>query len=136
MLDAGWLRLYVLRLNGEAAAVTYCFHYNGRFYLYQHGFNPRFWSYSVGVVVLGLTIQSAIEEGAAEFDMLYGDEPYKALWAPEMRQLERVDLYPPHLRGRLHRRTVDAERSVRLLARRMFPRKPCDSNAPPAGAVS
>jgi CelD/BcsL family acetyltransferase involved in cellulose biosynthesis len=135
-LHSGWLRLHALRLNGDIAAVTYCFHINGRCYLYQHGFNPQFWQYSVGVVVLGLTIRSAIEEGAAEFDMLYGDEPYKALWSSDMRQLERIELFPPHLRGRLHRRTVDAERGMRMLARRLFPRKPCDSNVPPAGAVS
>jgi CelD/BcsL family acetyltransferase involved in cellulose biosynthesis len=135
-LNSGWLRLFTLRLNGDIAAVTYCFYINGRFYLYQHGFNPRFWQYSVGVVVLGLTIRSAIDEGAVEFDMLYGEEPYKALWANETRQLERIELFPPHLRGRLHRRTVDAERGMRMLARRLFPRKPCDSNVPPAGAVS
>lgn len=121
-LKAGWLRLFSLRLNGEIAAVTYCFHVNGRFYLYQHGFNPGFWHYSVGVVVLALTIRSAIEEGALEFDMLYGEEPYKSLWASEARQLERVELFPPHLSGRLHRCAVNAERRVRLLARRIFPR--------------
>jgi CelD/BcsL family acetyltransferase involved in cellulose biosynthesis len=135
-LDAGWLRLFSLRLNETVAAVTYCFHVAGKFYLYQHGFNPRFWQYSVGAVVLGRTIRSAIEEGASEFDMLYGEEPYKALWASETRQLDRLELFPPHLGGRLHRRTVDAERSVRMLARRIFPRKPCDSNVPPAGAAS
>jgi CelD/BcsL family acetyltransferase involved in cellulose biosynthesis len=135
-LDSGWLRLFSLRLSGDVAAVTYCFHLNGRFYLYQHGFDPQFWPYSVGVVVLGLTIRSAIDEGASEFDLLYGDEPYKALWANEMRQLERIELFPPHLGGRLYRRTVDAERSMRTLARRIFSRKPCDSNVPPAGAVS
>ena len=135
-LNSGWLRLFALRLNGDIAAVTYCFHINGRFYLYQHGFNPRFWQYSVGVVVLGLTIRSAIDESAVEFDMLYGEEAYKALWANETRQLQRIELFPPHLRGRLHRRTVDAERGMRMLARRLFPRKPCDSNVPPAGAVS
>ena len=135
-LNSGWLRLFALRLNGDMAAVTYCFHINGRFYLYQHGFNPRFWRYSVGMVMLGLTIRSAIEEGAAEFDMLYGQERYKALWVSNTRQLERIELFPPHLRGQLHRRTVDAERGMRMFARRIFPRKPCDSNVPPAGAVS
>jgi CelD/BcsL family acetyltransferase involved in cellulose biosynthesis len=135
-LDAGWLRLFVLRLNDEIAGVTYCFYLNRRFYLYQHGFNPRFRQYSVGVVVLGLTIRAALDDGATEFDMLYGDEPYKALWATETRQLERIELFPPHMGGRLHRRTVDAERGIRTLARRIFQRKPCDSNVPPAGAVS
>jgi CelD/BcsL family acetyltransferase involved in cellulose biosynthesis len=135
-LDAGWLRLFSLRLNDTIAAVTYCFHVNGKFYLYQHGFNRQFWHYSVGMVVLGLTIRAALEEGASEFDMLYGEERYKALWASETRQLDRIELFPPHLGGRLHRRTVDAERSMRMLARRIFPRKPCDSNVPPAGAAS
>jgi CelD/BcsL family acetyltransferase involved in cellulose biosynthesis len=135
-LDAGWLRLFSLRVNDDIAAVTYCFQSNERFYLYQHGFNPRFWQYSVGVVVLGLTIRSAIEERASEFDMLYGEEPYKALWASETRQLDRIELFPPDLRGRIYRRTMDAERSMRMLARRIFPRKPCDSNVPPAGVAS
>jgi CelD/BcsL family acetyltransferase involved in cellulose biosynthesis len=135
-LQAGWLRLSSLRLNGEIAAVTYCFYVNGRCYLYQHGFSPRFWHYSVGVVVLALTIRSAIEEGALEFDMLYGEEPYKSLWASEARQLERVELFPPHFSGRLHRHTVNAERRMRMLARRIVPRKPCYLNVPPAGAVS
>ena len=135
-LDAGWLRLFSLRLNDTISAVTYCFHVNRKFYLYQHGFNARFWQYSVGVVVLALTIRSAIEEGASEFDMLYGEEPYKALWASETRQLDRIELFPPHLGGQLHRRTVDAERSMRLLARRIFPRTPCDSNVPPFGDAS
>jgi len=135
-LNAGWLRLHALRLDGEIAAVTYCFHINGRFYLYQHGFNPRFWQYSVGVVVLGLTIHAAIDESASEFDLLYGEEPYKALWANETRPLDRIELFPPHLGGRLHRRTVDAERGMRMLVRRLFPRKPCDSNVPPVGVAS
>jgi CelD/BcsL family acetyltransferase involved in cellulose biosynthesis len=130
------LRLYVLRADGEPAAVTYCFGYNRRFYLYQHGFNATFRQYSVGLVALGLTIRAAIEEGALEFDMLYGQEPYKSLWAAETRPLTRVDLFPPRLSGRLQRRSLDAERSMRTLARRMFPRKPCNSNVPPVGVAS
>ena len=135
-LNAGWLRLFALRLNDEIAAVTYCFSVGGRFYLYQHGFNPRFAHFSVGVVVLALTIRSAIDENTAEFDMLYGDEPYKALWANDTRPLERAHVFPPHMRGQLHRRAVDAERGMRRLARRVFPRKQCSTNVPPAGAAS
>jgi CelD/BcsL family acetyltransferase involved in cellulose biosynthesis len=135
-LNAGWLRLCALRLDDEIAAVTYCFHVNDRVYLYQHGFSRRYWQYSTGLVALGLTIRAAIEEGAAEFDMLYGDEPYKALWASNTRPLERIELFPSHISGRLQRRTADAERGMRMLARRIFPRKPCDSNVPPAGVAS
>jgi CelD/BcsL family acetyltransferase involved in cellulose biosynthesis len=136
MLLRGWLRLFVLRLNDKPAAVAYCFAYNGRFYLYQHGFDEQFRRYSVGLALLGLTIHAAIEEGASEFDMLYGDEPYKSLWARDIRPLERIELFPSHIGGRIHHHTVEAERSMRTLARRIFPRRPCDSNVPHAGVAS
>src|SRR5439155_27166317 len=38
-IDQGWLRLFVLRLDGAIAAVMYGFSYNNRFYFYQHGFD-------------------------------------------------------------------------------------------------
>lgn len=119
-LDQGWLRLFVLRLDGRPAAVMYGFSYNGRFYFYQHGFDSRYESFSVGVVLMGLTIQAALEEGALEFDMLYGTEAYKSLWARERRSLAQLQLYPPHLAGLVHRRTIEAERAIRTAARRIF----------------
>jgi CelD/BcsL family acetyltransferase involved in cellulose biosynthesis len=135
-LECGWLRLYVLRLNDMPAAVTYCFAYNRRFYLYQHGFNQQYRQYSVGLVALGLTIRASIEEGALEFDMLYGCEPYKWLWAQDQRRLRRVDLFPADIAGKIHQRTVEAKRSMRVLARRLLSRKVCDSNIPNAGVAS
>ena len=47
-LDRGWLRMYVLRLNHEIAAVMYGFFYNRQFYFYQHGFDDRFARHSIG----------------------------------------------------------------------------------------
>jgi CelD/BcsL family acetyltransferase involved in cellulose biosynthesis len=134
-LQGGWLRLFELRLNDTPVAATYCFAYDGRYYFYQGAFDERYRQYSVGLVAMGLTIRAAIEEGATDYDLLYGDESYKWLWARETRTLERVELFPPHIGGRLHQRTVEAERRMRALARRIFPRKQCDSNIRPAGAV-
>jgi CelD/BcsL family acetyltransferase involved in cellulose biosynthesis len=116
----GWLRLFVLRLNGIAAAVMYGFSYNHRFYFYQHGFDSQHESLSVGVVLMGLTIQAALEEGALEFDMLYGTEAYKRLWARDERPLARLQLFPPHLGGRVYRRTTEVERAMRTVARRIL----------------
>ena len=119
-LDAGWLRMYVLRLNGHAAAVMYGFHHGGRFYFYQHGFDDAYKAHSVGLVLMGLTIRAAIEEGAAEFDMLWGVESYKFLWAAESRVLQRIELFPIHLGGALQRHAIEAQRGVRTLARRVL----------------
>jgi CelD/BcsL family acetyltransferase involved in cellulose biosynthesis len=119
-LAAGWLRMYVLRLDDAPAAVMYGFLYNHRFYFYQHGFDAQYEPFSVGLVLMTLTLRAAIEEGAVEFDMLYGTEKYKALWATEYRPLVQLQIFPPHLGGSLHRRTVEANRSMRTLARRLL----------------
>jgi CelD/BcsL family acetyltransferase involved in cellulose biosynthesis len=119
-LQRGWLRLYVLRLDGVPAAVMYGFAYNQRFYFYQHGFDSRYEQFSAGLVLMGMTIQAALDEGAVEFDMLYGTERYKWLWAREERPLAQLQLFPPHMAGVLHRRTVEAERTMRAVARRIL----------------
>jgi CelD/BcsL family acetyltransferase involved in cellulose biosynthesis len=119
-LRRGWLRLHVLRLDGVAAAVLYGFQYGGRFYFYQQGFDDRFREHSVGLVLMGLSIRAALEEGAGAFDMLWGVEPYKFLWARESTTLERLDLFPPHLGGLLQRHTVSARRRAGGLARRVL----------------
>lgn len=119
-LAGSWLRMYVLRLAGAPAAVMYGFFYGNRFYFYQHGFDPQYESFSVGLVLMGLTIRAAIEEGATEFDMLFGTEKYKSLWASDHRSLTQLQVFPPHLAGLLQRRTVEAERSMRTLARRLL----------------
>ena len=121
-IDRGWMRLYVLRLNEAVAAVMYGFSYNRTFYFYQHGFDSQYQQHSVGLAVMALTIQAAIDEGLQEFDFLWGVEGYKSLWSQDSRLLRRVQLYPAGLGGRLHRHATRANRHVRALARRVIPR--------------
>ena len=119
-LDRGWLRMYVLRLNGEIAAVMYGFFYNRQFYFYQHGFDDRYARHSIGLVLMALTLRAALDEGAQAFDLLWGTEGYKSLWAREARMLRRIQLFPPHAAGRIHRRAVEARRRIGRLARRVL----------------
>jgi len=116
-LRRGWLRLYVLRLDGRPAAALYGFLYRGRFLFYQAGFDPAFGDWSVGLVTMGLTIRAAIEEGAREYDLLHGDEDYKFLWANQSRELARLELYPPTAAGRLERPLRQAARALKARAR-------------------
>lgn len=120
-LARGWLRLYVLRLDGRPAAALYGFRYNGVFYFYQSGFDPDFSKYSVGLVAMGLSIKSAIEEGARDYDMLHGEEQYKFLWAQDERELVRLELYPPRVRGALYRQAMDLRWNIKRIVWRHFP---------------
>ena len=119
-LDSGWLRMYVLRLGDAVAAVMYGFSYGGRFYFYQHGFDAAYAAHSVGLALMAFTIRAAIEEGVSEFDMLWGTETYKTLWTRDAHVLRRVDLFPLHLGGAVHRHAVDARRGATHLARRVL----------------
>ena len=116
-LEQGWLLMYVLRLNGTAAAVMYGFNYGVRFYFYQHGFADRYKAQSLGLALMGLTIRAVIDEGVREFDMLWGVEPYKFLWAREVCALQRIELFPSNIGGTLHRRAVEIRRKAGKLAR-------------------
>jgi CelD/BcsL family acetyltransferase involved in cellulose biosynthesis len=128
-LDRGWLRMYVLRLNDEIAAVMYGFFYSRQFYFYQHGFDDRYSRHSIGLVLMALTLRAAIDEGAQAFDLLWGTEGYKSLWAREARTLRRIQLFPPHAAGRIHRRAVEARRRFGRLARRVL--TPGEHRVPP-----
>lgn len=121
--DRGWLRMYVLKLNGNAVACLYGFFYDRKFYFYQSGFDPAYERYSPGLVMMGLTIQAAMEDGACEFDFLHGDEAYKRHWAGEQRELHRFELFPPTITGKLVHGAVDFVRDYRRVARGMQ-RKP------------
>jgi CelD/BcsL family acetyltransferase involved in cellulose biosynthesis len=115
-LSCGWLRLFILYLDDVPAAALYGMVYQRKFYFYQSGFDPAFATYSVGLVLMGQVIQSAIAEGAREFDFLHGNESYKFLWANLQREIGSLSLYPPRLRGLLYRRSSVATRAARRKA--------------------
>lgn len=115
-LRSGSLRLYTLSLNGDVAAVMYGFAQDRRLFFFQHGFTEAYAKISVGLAVMALTIRAAIGEGLIEFDMLYGHESYKRLWARDERRLGRLQLFPPRISGVLLRRGVETRRALRAVA--------------------
>jgi CelD/BcsL family acetyltransferase involved in cellulose biosynthesis len=117
---SGILRLFTLHLNDDLAGVMYGMSFRDRFYFYQHGYDARFQSHGIGRAVLDMSIRAAIDEGLAEFDLLYGGEAYKSAWTSEKRSLARLEVFPAGLGGRVHRRVVEAERTLRAFARRVI----------------
>jgi CelD/BcsL family acetyltransferase involved in cellulose biosynthesis len=71
---------------------------------------------------MGLAIQSAIDEGAEEYDLLHGNEAYKSHWSRDSRELGRLEAYPPRVLGWICRSSVELERASRRFARRILPR--------------
>lgn len=76
-LPRGWLRLYCLEVDGEIAAITYCYRFRNAVYCMQSGFDPQKAKLKVGSVLLGYALEHAIAEGNRAFDFLRGEHEYK-----------------------------------------------------------
>jgi len=88
--DLDMLRLHRLMIDGECGAALYCMRFRRCVYYYLGGFRPELKNFSPGVILMGYAIERAIAEGAREFDMLRGDEPYKYAWRAKDRVTQRL----------------------------------------------
>ncbi len=98
--ERGWLRLYLLEVDGAAVAAWYGWRVGNRISYYQAGFHPAWSRYSVGFLLLAETVREAIAEGATEYDLLLGGEAFKVRFATGTRLGRSVLLAPPISRKR------------------------------------
>lgn len=94
-LEKGWLRLHLLRAEGDLRAALYCFSLSGRTFYYLGGFAPEYSKYSLGTHLTAQAIRQSITEKHAEFDFLRGNESYKYRWQPQERINQRILLLRP-----------------------------------------
>ena len=91
MLDAGYLRLCFMTINGEKAAALLAFEYDRKFLLYNSGYDPDAHSQlSPGWVLLAYSIQYAIAAGCQLFDFMQGNEEYKYRFGSQDYKVMRV----------------------------------------------
>jgi CelD/BcsL family acetyltransferase involved in cellulose biosynthesis len=86
-LERGWLRLWLMEVDERPAAAWYGWRIGDRYAYYQAGFDESFGDYSIGMLLLAHTIESAIGEGAAVYDLLLGTEEYKLRFATGERRV-------------------------------------------------
>jgi len=89
-LGRGWLRLWLLELDGRVAAAWYGFRFGGADWHYQSGRDPRWDRLSVGAVLLVHTIRDCVESGQARYLFLRGAESYKRRFATADPGLETL----------------------------------------------
>jgi CelD/BcsL family acetyltransferase involved in cellulose biosynthesis len=116
-LGRGWLRLWLLELDGRPAAAWHGFHVGPVTSYYQAGRDPSLDRLSVGFVLMAHTIRSAIAEGAAEYRFGRGDESFKSRFGGDEHEAESVILTRGPL-GAAARHVASGARSLRRVARR------------------
>lgn len=72
--------VYVLLIDGELVAYRIGFDQRGIFYTWNTAYDPRFHSYSVGKIILGLIIQDLIIRKYKKINMMRGNYSYKRRW--------------------------------------------------------
>ncbi len=117
MAEGGRLWLSTLDVDGQPAAAWYGFASGDTVYFYQGGRDPRWERESVGLVLMGLMIQRAIERGYRRFSFLRGDDPYKRQWTSSRRMTREAVVFRPGWGGRWLR-MLDAVAELRARAAR------------------
>ena len=95
----GWLRLWLLELDGRALAAWYGFRFARSCWYYQSGRDPQASADNVGFVLLCHTVREAFTDRMREYKLLRGDEDYKGRFASDDPGLETVVL-PLSARGK------------------------------------
>ena len=117
LLGQGRLRLSTLQLDGRPIAAEYHFSANGTTWAYQGGVDPTRLSDEPGQLSTIRTIQHAIAEGCTRFDLLRGDEPYKAHWRATPTQTYQLAAVPNRLWPRLRHSAYSGAKNLRRATR-------------------
>ncbi|HVA49347.1 MAG TPA: GNAT family N-acetyltransferase [Pirellulales bacterium] len=87
------LRLAQVDLDGRPVAAEYQVLGQDVVYAYQSGIDPAALDFEPGRLAMIATLRMAIEQGYRAFDLLRGDEPYKAHWRAHPRPSLQVSLW-------------------------------------------
>ena len=88
--ERGWLRLWILELEGKPVAAWLGYRFAGVESYYQAGRDPGLRRERVGFVLLAHTIREALQDGIDEYRLLRGDESFKYRFATSDPGLETI----------------------------------------------
>jgi len=95
LLRKGWLYLVLMYLDDQPAGAMYNFCYDGVMYNYTYGYDysnvPT--KYSLGLVITGHAVKSAIERGFRGYDFLRGHGGYKVRCGASRDEQFRLRLF-------------------------------------------
>jgi CelD/BcsL family acetyltransferase involved in cellulose biosynthesis len=117
LLRAGSLRLAYLELDGRSIAAEFQLAGNSVVYAYQSGIEPEALDLEPGRLATMATLRAAIDGGYRAFDLLRGNEAYKAHWRAQPRESLDVSVLAGTRADRLRRGIWLARDHVRAWVR-------------------
>lgn len=92
LAQTGLLRFDELWVEGDCRASVYGLDDGKTFFYYNSGYDLDWANYSVGLVLIGLSVKNAVGRGNTLYDFLRGEETYKFDWANRNSELKNVKL--------------------------------------------
>jgi CelD/BcsL family acetyltransferase involved in cellulose biosynthesis len=106
-LERGWLRLLLLEVDGEPVCCECGFMFENAYFSYQGGRDPAWDEASIGFLLELESVRGALQEGAAEYRFLGGEESYKYRLATDDPRLATIAV-PGTAPGRIVSGAIDA----------------------------
>ncbi|MBF5041093.1 GNAT family N-acetyltransferase [Aggregicoccus sp. 17bor-14] len=121
LAERGRLRMYTMKVGGQAVASVYGILHRGSFIYFQSGYDPAWRNKSVGLVLVGETFKDAFAAGMTEYDFLRGTETYKSDWTSQQRRTVAVRVHAAKGAGAWFTRHEEAARTARNAVKRVLP---------------
>jgi CelD/BcsL family acetyltransferase involved in cellulose biosynthesis len=112
---AGILRIALLRIGDNYAAMQIAAEHNRAFWLLKIGFDPEFASCSPGNLLLAESLRYSAQQGLSSLEFLGTVEPWTQVWTDHERKCVSLRYYPFNLGGAL----ALAVEATALVARRV-----------------
>ena len=97
----GMLRLYTLKIGGEAAAVRIAVEHADRLWELKIGYDERFQDCSPGILLTHETLRHACGQGLSAFEFLGQAEEWEFAWTEQVHRYTSLTLHPLSVGGSL-----------------------------------
>ncbi len=97
--ELGILRIGMLRIGDQPAAMQLAIEQDGCFWLFKMGFDESFARFSPGTLLMVESLRSARQRGCNRYELMGKSEAWNQIWTPRMHEAVSLSLCTPTVRG-------------------------------------
>lgn len=110
---AGWLRCYVLYLDGGPIAYHYSTLYGNILYDFKSSYIENYKAVAPGKILRSMILAQLIDEGVEIVDFIGEVQPHKMDWTDKTYRLTRYAIFNNNIRGKVQHARIRATRALR-----------------------
>jgi CelD/BcsL family acetyltransferase involved in cellulose biosynthesis len=115
--ELGILRIGMLRIGDQPAAMQFAIEKDGCFWLFKMGFDESFARFSPGTLLMVESLRSARQRGCNRYELMGRSEAWNQIWAPRLHEAVSLSLCTATVRGWVNVITENAKGAIRTQLR-------------------